>query len=310
MSGYSYLCRLWVRLLWRILCTGLNWYFPALPSPLSARANSLSSTPMAPSTTPLQHASTTEGAPLLTREPLTTFSSQPTQTVQDRNSTAYGPGTQPQSESVTTAPTQTTAHPLASAPGWGPAVPTHQEVPSELNVGDEGRLRGRWLWETIILWLCCQYASSWCPFLCHVDLKGPRYRSSSPLDPLLAGLLSVFIVTTAIVFVILFLKFRQRTNNPEFHRLQDLPMVSCSLKWFCTHNGQVTSYKEYSFSSGSGLTPQLKRNYCTSSTTSPPHLFVYDYIISYSADADLKRLFKFPPLIFTRLNLTKPKPVN
>lgn len=50
------------------------------------------------------------------------------------------------------------------------------------------------------------------------------HRSSSPLDPLLAGLLSVFIVTTAIVFVVLFLKFRQRTNHPEFHRLQDLPM--------------------------------------------------------------------------------------
>lgn len=62
-------------------------------------------------------------------------------------------------------------------------------------------------------------------FFPHVDFKGPRYRSSSPLDPLLAGLLSVFIVTTAIVFVILFLKFRQRTNHPEFHRLQDLPMV-------------------------------------------------------------------------------------
>lgn len=55
------------------------------------------------------------------------------------------------------------------------------------------------------------------------------HRSSSPLDPLLAGLLSVFIVTTAIVFVVLFLKFRQRTNHPEFHRLQDLPMVRYSL---------------------------------------------------------------------------------
>lgn len=54
--------------------------------------------------------------------------------------------------------------------------------------------------------------------------EGSGHRSSSPLDPLLAGLLSVFIVTTAIVFVVLFLKFRQRTNHPEFHRLQDLPM--------------------------------------------------------------------------------------
>lgn len=140
MSSYSYLCLLCVHFLWRILCTVLNWYSTALTSPLSAAANSL----LAPSTTPLQHASTTEGAPLLTREPLTTFSSQPTQTVQDTNSTAHASSTQPQSESVTTATTQTTGHPLASAPGWGSAVPTHQEVPSELNVGDEGKLRGRW----------------------------------------------------------------------------------------------------------------------------------------------------------------------
>lgn len=61
--------------------------------------------------------------------------------------------------------------------------------------------------------------------VCLTD-KGP-HRSSSPLDPLLAGLLSVFIVTTAVIFIVLFLRFRQRTNHPEFHRLQDLPMVRC-----------------------------------------------------------------------------------
>lgn len=65
-------------------------------------------------------------------------------------------------------------------------------------------------------------------FVCfHLDPKGRRLQPSSPLDPLMAGLLSVFIVTTAIVFIVLFLKFRQRTNHPEFHRLQDLPMVRC-----------------------------------------------------------------------------------
>ncbi|XP_026169215.1 mucin-13-like [Mastacembelus armatus] len=149
---------------------------------VSAAADSLSSTPTVPSTTPLQHAS-----PLLTRDPLATFSSRSAHTAQDTSSTAHASVTQPQSGSLTTAAT------LTSAPGWAPAGPTHHEVPSELNVGDE-------------------------------DFKGPRYRSSSPLDPLLAGLLSVFIATTAVVFVILFLKFRQRTNHPEFHRLQDLPM--------------------------------------------------------------------------------------
>lgn len=164
---------------------------PGTTSP-SAAPNSLSSTPTVQSTTPQQHVSTTEGRASLTTNPLTAFSSQPTQ---DTNSTAHA-STQPQSEALTTATAQTTAttgRPLTSAPGPGPVGPTHQEVPSELNVGDE-------------------------------EFKGPRYRSSSPLDPLLAGLLSVFIVTTAIVFVVLFLKFRQRTNHPEFHRLQDLPM--------------------------------------------------------------------------------------
>ncbi|KAL7387558.1 hypothetical protein ABVT39_025442 [Epinephelus coioides] len=151
--------------------------------------------PSVESTTLPQLISTTGGRATLTTDALATFSSQPAHTERDTSSTAHASTIQPQSESLTTATMQPTATglPLTSAPGQGPAGPTHREVPPELNVGDE-------------------------------DLKGPRYRSSSPLDPLLAGLLSVFIVTTAIVFVVLFLKFRQRTNHPEFHRLQDLPM--------------------------------------------------------------------------------------
>ncbi|XP_053739704.1 uncharacterized protein LOC128769755 [Synchiropus splendidus] len=78
-----------------------------------------------------------------------------------------------------------------SPPSSGHLSPTHVEFPSQLKVGDE-------------------------------DFKAHRSRPN--LDPLLAGLLSIFIITTAVVFVVLFLKFRQRTNNPEFHRLQDLPM--------------------------------------------------------------------------------------
>ncbi|XP_041658705.1 mucin-5AC-like isoform X2 [Cheilinus undulatus] len=163
------------------------------PSSSSAPVNSLSSTPTVESSTPPQHISTTESRTLLTTEPHTTFSSLPAHTVQGSSSTAHASTIQQQSESLTTASTQqpTTGLPLTSATGQGAAGPTHKEVPSELNVGGE-------------------------------DHKRPH--STSPLDPLLAGLLSVFIVTTAIVFVILFLKFRQRTNHPEFHRLQDLPM--------------------------------------------------------------------------------------
>ncbi|KAF7659031.1 hypothetical protein LDENG_00004130 [Lucifuga dentata] len=151
----------------------------------SAVPHSLSSLPAVLNTTPLWHISTTESNAFLTREPITTSTSSAS-TSQDTTLT--------RSESSTAAPTQptTTSHSQTSPPGHTPLRPTYQQVPSELNVGDED--------------------------------KGPRHHPSSPLDPLLAGLLSVFIVTTAIVFVVLFLRFRQRTNNPEFHRLQDLPM--------------------------------------------------------------------------------------
>ncbi|XP_035644344.1 uncharacterized protein LOC118394855 isoform X2 [Oncorhynchus keta] len=99
---------------------------------------------------------------------------------------------QPSTPALTPAPTQTltTEHTKTSTPVHVPAGPPHQEVPSELTVGDED--------------------------------KGPHLHS--PLDPLLASLVSIFIITTAIVSVVLFLKFRQRTDHPDFHRLQDLPM--------------------------------------------------------------------------------------
>ncbi|KAM6948702.1 uncharacterized protein FYW47_016655 [Aplochiton taeniatus] len=87
--------------------------------------------------------------------------------------------------SITQAPSTGRTQP--SAPAHVPAGP----VQSELNVGDE---------------------------------DSTPHRSSSLLDPLLAGLVSVFIVTTGIISVVLFLKFRQRIDHPEFHRLQDLPM--------------------------------------------------------------------------------------
>ncbi|XP_052332640.1 mucin-6-like isoform X2 [Oncorhynchus keta] len=99
---------------------------------------------------------------------------------------------QPSTLALIPSPTQplTMEHPQTSAPVHIPVSPPQQEVPSELNVGDED--------------------------------KGPHLHS--PLDPVLTGLVSVFIVTTAVVSVILFLKFRQRTDHLDFHRLQDLPM--------------------------------------------------------------------------------------
>ncbi|XP_013880538.1 uncharacterized protein LOC106529611 [Austrofundulus limnaeus] len=146
----------------------------------SAAADILSSTSTAQFTPPLKPPAAEGNA----TESLPTFSSP---TVQDAGFKAPASSTQLQPDFLLTASTH-----QSSAPGRTPAGPPHQDLPSELNVGDE-------------------------------ELKGSR-RSSSPLDPLLAALLSVFIVTTAVVFIVLFFKFRQRTNHPEFHRLQDLPM--------------------------------------------------------------------------------------
>lgn len=114
------------------------------------------------------------------------FSSQPTNSSLDWTPSALS--TQPLLVSLTTASAPTAPQQKPQ----GIAGPTHQERPSQLNVGDE-------------------------------DFKGSGHHPNS-LDPLLAGLLSVFIVTTAVVFVVLFLKFRHQNSNPEFHRLQDLPM--------------------------------------------------------------------------------------
>ncbi|GAA6103104.1 cell wall protein DAN4 isoform X1 [Tachysurus ichikawai] len=49
-------------------------------------------------------------------------------------------------------------------------------------------------------------------------------NASTSMDPLLAGLVSMFVVSAAIVSLLIFLKFRHRNERPEFRRLQDLPM--------------------------------------------------------------------------------------
>ncbi|XP_029971193.1 mucin-1-like [Salarias fasciatus] len=155
-----------------------------------AAAEGLSSGPLP--TSP-RFVSTPDGSAPLTAVSLAAVSSQPARAGTDASSAAPASTAPPGSGSSSTGSRQTTGRPQTPAPGPAPAGPTHHEGPSELNVGDE-------------------------------ELKTSHHDSRSRLDPLLAGLLSVFIVSTAIVFVVLFLKFRQRTNHPEFHRLQDLPM--------------------------------------------------------------------------------------
>ncbi|XP_036453506.1 mucin-12 isoform X2 [Colossoma macropomum] len=74
-----------------------------------------------------------------------------------------------------------------------PVENPHQDGASELDVGDE-------------------------------DSDSVKVPHASPWDPLFAALVSIFIVSTALVSVMLFLRFRQQSEHPEFHRLQDLPM--------------------------------------------------------------------------------------
>lgn len=57
-----------------------------------------------------------------------------------------------------------------------------------------------------------------------LNVGGDAKKDSPALDPLLAGLVSAFIITAVIITLLLFLKLRRRDNRPEFRRLQDLPM--------------------------------------------------------------------------------------
>ncbi|KAG5285486.1 hypothetical protein AALO_G00003940 [Alosa alosa] len=93
----------------------------------------------------------------------------------------------------TPSPTQLLTSEAPQAPGHLSVAPPKQEEPPQLDVGDE-------------------------------DAAHEGHHPASPLDPILAGLVSIFIVCTAIASVLLFLKFRHRNEHPEFHRLHDLPM--------------------------------------------------------------------------------------
>ncbi|XP_067310331.1 uncharacterized protein si:ch73-344o19.1 [Pseudorasbora parva] len=103
-------------------------------------------------------------------------------------------------QTTQTAPPFTPSYPqtsqfalTSSSDVTGPAPLEDQDEPSELDVGDQ-------------------------------ESGKVPHRPSSPLDPLLAALVTIFIICTAMVSAVLFLRFRQRSEHPEFHRLQDLPM--------------------------------------------------------------------------------------
>uniref|UniRef100_A0AAY4ASJ9 Uncharacterized protein n=1 Tax=Denticeps clupeoides TaxID=299321 RepID=A0AAY4ASJ9_9TELE len=119
---------------------------------------------------------------------------------------------------VSSTPSPHAAQTAPRTPAHFPAASPRRDSPSELNVGDEGE--------------CCSAVASKQPgFPSKLTVPGnvlespqDSPRASSPLDPVLAGLVSIFIVCTAVVSVLLVLRFRHRNVRPEFHRLHDLPM--------------------------------------------------------------------------------------
>lgn len=121
---------------------------------------------------------------------------------------SINPSERPQTYSLTSSVVQKTQTTVSVTPSYptasqfaltgsskvtGPAPLEDKDEPSELDVGDE-------------------------------ESGKVSHRQPSPLDPLLAALVSIFIICTAMVSAVLFLRFRQRSEHPEFHRLQDLPM--------------------------------------------------------------------------------------
>ncbi|XP_047657799.1 cell wall protein DAN4 isoform X2 [Tachysurus fulvidraco] len=142
-------------------------------------------------TTPLPKGETSQTLSATTRPQIKTSPSATTTQSRGKSSTVTTKGTSPPTTTAntvkTTTTTTTTTHPteFSSTPVLAEA---RVDTPSELNVGD--------------------------------STENP----STSMDPLLAGLVSMFVVSAAIVSLLIFLKFRHRNERPEFRRLQDLPM--------------------------------------------------------------------------------------
>lgn len=174
-------------------------------SDLSAGDNHNLSTTTAPITTtlpttllPRTESQTSTSAPITMLQTVFASATIPhSTTVTNRSATTNSQTTTAQTRrSSSTAHTKSTTAPTTTQPQTTEASKPHNstpvqakaraDTPSELNVGDDD--------------------------------------SSASWDPLLAGLVSVFVVTAAIVSLLIFLKFRHRNERPEFRRLQDLPM--------------------------------------------------------------------------------------
>ncbi|CAM5162884.1 unnamed protein product [Natator depressus] len=183
--------------------TGAATVAPTPPPPKDALATTGSS-PLEPS------AFSTLGPTTGNPEP-TAESPEPTPQTAQENATAEstaGPTTAPAamttgSPPATTTPSTTTVTPRASSTTRAatPAVmqpsadPVHEKA-SVLDVGDDD----------------------------DQDLPSSAVAGAMGADPLVIGVISLFVVTVGILALVGFLRYRQRYSRMEFRRLQDLPM--------------------------------------------------------------------------------------
>ncbi|XP_056336678.1 serine-rich adhesin for platelets [Danio aesculapii] len=123
--------------------------------------------------------------PSTTHESITSFHTATHTTITASNRTTHSSSPESGGDPSSTAAQIT--HTFTSSSSSPIQARAHLDTPSALNVGDED-------------------------------------SNKVSTDPLLAGLVSAFVVVAAIVSVLVFLKFRNTNDGPEFRRLQDLPM--------------------------------------------------------------------------------------
>ncbi|XP_047231107.1 platelet glycoprotein Ib alpha chain-like [Girardinichthys multiradiatus] len=158
---------------------------PHMNQPSSNPNNTLHSSPAAPMpSNPSTQNETSSPSSVPTPEPTATAITNSTSNTSSSQETATF---QPSTNTSESSFGSTKAHPRTTISLLN-STSTHAESPSQLSVGDDDA------------------------------------HNSPALDPLLAGLVSAFVITAVIIALLLFLKLRKRDSGPQFRRLQDLPM--------------------------------------------------------------------------------------
>ncbi|KAI4890310.1 hypothetical protein NFI96_017719 [Prochilodus magdalenae] len=164
------------------------------PAPVSSTETAPASSDTSPSLIPSRSTTIAPGSMITASTIASTSLSEEHQTSSHQSTISASEATPAASSASYTRPdsTQTAVTDKTQPTGPVPLEDPRQDGASELDVGDE---------------------------------DSAKVPPASPWDPLLAALVSIFIVSTALVSLMLFLRFRQQSEHPEFHRLQDLPML-------------------------------------------------------------------------------------